>query len=597
MYGQTEATARMAWLPPALAREHPSAIGIPVPGGQLRLETVPEVDSPGVGELVYTGPNVMMGYATTAADLARGGELSELRTGDLARVVDGLFEIVGRRGRVSKVFGLRLDLDRLEHALEQQGCPARCVVADERVQAFVEHGRRAGQVRGAIASFCSIPTSAVRVHVLPLPPRTPSGKVDQAALLVLAREAEAAATGALGRDDHDPVEQLRRQYALVLGRPDVTTAETFVSLGGDSLSYIELATRLEQLIPAGLPVGWHLRTIASLADQPPEPSAERPRGTTRPMLETTIALRGLAIVLIVASHVDLVPMEGGAHLLLILAGFNFARFQLGSDARTDRLRHGLAGLAQLVVPSVIWIGAVGVVASTYSPSTALLLNGLLGSDEWNDQWQFWFLEALVWTTAAALALIAVPAAHAAERRHPFGFPLALLVGTAVLRFVLVGGTAGPTERYTLGVVAFFFVLGWLAARATTDRRRVLVTLAALALVVNFFGQPGREAIILSGLALALWLPRLPCPRPLGRVAKTLAGASLFIYLTQWQVYPPLEDAGHPFLALLATLAVGIGYGLLMRPVQRAVGGYVRGHRRSSRVSATGTADSRALRGR
>ena len=40
MYGQTEATARMAYLPPELAERHPSAIGVAIPGGRLRLEPV-----------------------------------------------------------------------------------------------------------------------------------------------------------------------------------------------------------------------------------------------------------------------------------------------------------------------------------------------------------------------------------------------------------------------------------------------------------------------------------------------------------------------------------------------------------------------------
>ena len=35
MYGQTEATARMAYLPPELAARHPDAIGVPIPGGEL----------------------------------------------------------------------------------------------------------------------------------------------------------------------------------------------------------------------------------------------------------------------------------------------------------------------------------------------------------------------------------------------------------------------------------------------------------------------------------------------------------------------------------------------------------------------------------
>ena len=124
MYGQTEATARMAYLPPDLAAEHPEAVGVPVPGGAFRLDAVGDDGGDGVGELVYTGPNVMMGYALEPADLARGAELTELRTGDLGRRRDdGLWEVVGRLGRHAKLFGLRLDLDRVERRARRPGAP------------------------------------------------------------------------------------------------------------------------------------------------------------------------------------------------------------------------------------------------------------------------------------------------------------------------------------------------------------------------------------------------------------------------------------------------------------------------------------------
>ena len=76
MYGQTEATARMAWLPPDQALRRPGSVGLPVPGGAFHLEPVPGAD-PGVGELVYSGPNVMLGYAHTGADLGRGRTVDE----------------------------------------------------------------------------------------------------------------------------------------------------------------------------------------------------------------------------------------------------------------------------------------------------------------------------------------------------------------------------------------------------------------------------------------------------------------------------------------------------------------------------------------
>ena len=84
MYGQTEATARMAYLPPELADERPEAIGRAIPGGSFELAPVAG-EAPDVGELVYRGPNVMMGYATEPDDLAAGHTIDALFTGDLAR--------------------------------------------------------------------------------------------------------------------------------------------------------------------------------------------------------------------------------------------------------------------------------------------------------------------------------------------------------------------------------------------------------------------------------------------------------------------------------------------------------------------------------
>ena len=108
----------MAYLPPELADERPQAIGRAIPGGSFELAPVAG-EAPDVGELVYRGPNVMLGDATEPDDLAAGHTIDALFTGDLARrsPEDGLYEIVGRRSRFIKPFGLRVDLDALEGAL------------------------------------------------------------------------------------------------------------------------------------------------------------------------------------------------------------------------------------------------------------------------------------------------------------------------------------------------------------------------------------------------------------------------------------------------------------------------------------------------
>ncbi len=237
MYGQTEATARIAYLPPALAAERPDRDRHPGARRGAPDRPASRLDSDDVGELVYTGPNVMMGYAESVADLARGHETSELRTGDLARQADdGLFEITGRLNRSAKVFGLRVDLDRVERQLLDAGLSVRLVADHETLHAFVTQPRLLREVRDRVAGLSAVPAGAVRVHQVESFPSTDSGKCDYATLSRHASAAEAP--------EDDAATSIRDLYAVALGRTDVAGTDTFTSLGGDSLSFVEVSTRL-----------------------------------------------------------------------------------------------------------------------------------------------------------------------------------------------------------------------------------------------------------------------------------------------------------------------------------------------------------------
>lgn len=73
-----------------------------------------------VGELVYEGDNVTLGYAVRGEDLAKGDERhGRLETGDMAKFdKDGYFYIVGRKKRFLKIFGNRVNLDETERLIK-----------------------------------------------------------------------------------------------------------------------------------------------------------------------------------------------------------------------------------------------------------------------------------------------------------------------------------------------------------------------------------------------------------------------------------------------------------------------------------------------
>ncbi len=550
MYGQTEATARMAYLPPDLAVDRPGAVGVPIPGGSFRLAGV-DGQPVHVGELVYSGPNVMMGYAESPADLARPAELTELRTGDLARrAPDGLWEIVGRLGRHAKLYGLRLDLDRVERRLADEGRPARVLVHADRLWAFTDRPRSVERTLGAVVKATGLPASAVRVVRLEAMPRAASGKPDYACLH---RHASRLATEQPTRESPmaASAEGIRDLYAVLLGRPDATVDDSFVDLGGDSLSYVEASTRLGHTLGT-LPAGWQSLTPVDLA----RTRRARRRRFTVPV-DLSALLRAVAVVLILVSHADLAQVQGGAHVLLAVAGYNLGRFQLALSERGSRVRGILRSAAAVALPAGLWIGAVALVTGDYRWQTALLLNGPTGVDHWSDDWQFWFLEALVWSYLGVAALAAVPWVHRWSRRAPFLVALAALAGALAVRFAWVGVQAGPVERYQAVVVLWCLALGWAAATADTRTRRLLVAALAVVSTVGFFGDTQRELIVVVGVALLLVDRAVPVPSLVARVVQIVAAASLWIYLTQWQVYPGIEAAGHPYLAVVTALAVGV----------------------------------------
>lgn len=181
-YGQSECTARMAYLPAKWASEKMGSIGIAVPNGELSLidaEGQPITTPRTEGEMCYRGKNVTLGYATCREDLAKGDERQGfIRTGDLAYFdEDGCYYIVGRMGRFLKLFGMRVGLDECEQIIATEcQTDAACVGTDEKMLVYITDESKAAEVKQVLIEKTHIVATSFEIRVIDALPKNEAGK-------------------------------------------------------------------------------------------------------------------------------------------------------------------------------------------------------------------------------------------------------------------------------------------------------------------------------------------------------------------------------------------------------------------------------------
>ena len=183
MYGAAEATARMGYLPAEKSLEKFGSMGIAIPGGKFEL-----VDGDGkiistpekVGELIYYGENISLGYAESGEDLIEGDErCGRLETGDLAKFdEENFYTIVGRKKRFLKMFGKRINLQEVEHILRQKfNIEVAATGIDDKMKIFITDEKFLKDVVPFLSEKLNLHPSAFEVKFIAEIPKNSSGKV------------------------------------------------------------------------------------------------------------------------------------------------------------------------------------------------------------------------------------------------------------------------------------------------------------------------------------------------------------------------------------------------------------------------------------
>ncbi|MGQ7830689.1 AMP-binding protein [Altererythrobacter sp. Z27] len=592
MYGQTEAAPRMSYLPPHLACDNPGSIGLAIPGGELALAMDDGTFSTTYGEtgqLAYRGPNVMMGYAYSEAELAIDETPEWLLTGDIARIAPGgLFEIVGRASRFVKPLGLRIDLDEVESFVREYA-PVAAVTGDDKgiVVAVEAEDAGADALAQRIATFCQqqygLPNAAVTGVSYASLPRLANGKPDYRRILAAADEQDADQEPAGGARSlvgvaldrlfqrHHPSATLEEEIGLILGR-EIDPARSIMEAGADSLNYIDVSLAIESRI-GELPKDWEalpIRDIEELASNPRTDKRE-----VRAQTSPDFLLRAIAITGVVTTHAIFPALEGGAYLLLALAGTFFARFQ-----HTKLLDQRFAAVLTPLLKILFAYYLILVLFQLTRGNVEFLHWVLLANFSPRLQAEFsllpyyWFISAFVQITLFYTALFLIPAYRRASANNPWATGLATLglsfvVALAAKLLVAHLGIGealaeGHFETRTPIFLFYIFALGWCANFADTVQRKAALSCLAV-IMLPFIGQASLAIWLVFGMLGAMWLPPLHFPKLVRNLTTAVASASFYIFIVHMipvQILRLLNDPPmiYGVAAILASLGLGIALG-------------------------------------
>lgn len=492
-----------------------------------------------------------------------------LQTNDLGHMRDGYLFFDGRADDLINCGGLKIVPDQLEERIRSRLEPgAQIAVAkvpdaqrgDGVLVAAQTDTSGTGRVRdAAIASLRSMgidPGSSLHVMALDAIPVTGTGKVQRGVLA--AQFNSQRPVGAV--DTHLPKGKIND--ALSLFRHEfpgqaVRLEDSFESLGGDSLHYIQFSLSFEQRFGA-LPENWERLSAEELQHH-----IESSRKSIWRRLESATLARAFFIICIVALHTDAFvysPNWGAAYFLVMLAGYSVARFQLPEIIRTGSVRTLLGTIRYVAIPAVLLIALLQLLTRRFEIMPLLLISNFLDPHTLKG-FLFYFIEFYIQLLLLAALMFSFASVRESFRVRPMASALALLVAVvAIDRTVEMLWNGDYNYHRTPWHYAWAFALGMVLAVANDLRTRILAMSVSIVAVLTAWGLTSAAFYVGGGCAIVLFVRAFVLPAPAKVIVAEIAGASLFIYLNHEvmiSIVTKVFGENMPWVALVLAIVAGI----------------------------------------
>lgn len=492
-----------------------------------------------------------------------------LQTNDLGHMRDGHLFFDGRADDLINCGGVKVVPDQLEELIRVRLEPgAEIAVAKipdaqrgDGVLVAVQAGLTGtAQVKDiavdALQEMGVVAGSSLHVMEVDAIPVTGTGKVQRA---VLAEQFSSKQKTAPAKTElpttgiSDALSLFRHEFPGQTVEPD----DTFESLGGDSLRYIQFSLSFEQRF-GQLPVDWEQLNTVELQ--------HHIGGTKKSIwrrLETVTLTRAFFMVCIVALHTEAFIYSsnwGAAYFLYLLAGYSVARFQLPEIIRTGSVKTLLGTITYVAIPTVLMVALLQVLTQRFEITPLLLISNFLDPSTLKG-FLFYFVEIYVQLLLLAAVLLSFSSVREWFRVRPMISALILLVAVIASNWAILLFYDGDYNFHrTPWNYAWPFALGMVMAAANDLRTQLLALAVAVVVSLEYWGLTSASFYVTGGCAIVLFARAFVVPAPVKILVAEIAGASLFIYLVHYQIisfFQKVFGVNHPWAELISSIIVGI----------------------------------------
>lgn len=573
-YGLTEASRSTFLQISGATKEALASVGRPV--GQGEIDLSPD------GRIRIRGPQV----AASRIDAEGLHTLTDaegwLQTNDLGHLHNGLLYFDGRADDLINCGGQKVVPDQLEDRIRARLAPE--------VQVAVAKVPDAQRGEGILVAFVSAldHTAAVKelaasalqdmgisagssLHVMQVDalPVTGTGKVQRRLLAEQFASRQASMRPAQERPK-EAVTDVASLFRHEFPGQDIAATDSFESLGGDSLHYIQFSLAFESRF-GPLPDDWEKLSVADLQKlmQDSKPSSWR-------KLETVTLTRAFFMICIVALHTNAFIYSanwGAAYFLVTLAGYSVARFQVPEIIRSGSVRTLWGTIRYVAIPTILMDVLLELATRKFELPSLLLVSNYQDPNTIQG-YTFYFIEFYVQLLVVAAILFSFRKVREAFAAQPLLSALALfLAAVAIDRTIESIWNGDYNYHRTPWHYGWCFALGMVIAAAKDLRSQIFAMGLAIVCVLAVWQFSSAAYYVAGGCAVILFVRSISVPAPVKIIVAEIAGASMFIYLSHYQVLSLVEKSfggPQPWVALILSIIVGIGCGHFYNWLEKTV---------------------------